>query len=153
MSSLRHHRDRQEGPPIEVDGNYFSPERNFCKKWKEDKKFVVLEVSGEQKKAYDEVIFSKSDFVRIPLEAQQIMAGFEKITFSNANMKHGALSWGTDPLDDNRAQILQRFAGVFEQTYTRFLDLQKKEEQAVKLAEESLLQPINVSLCCALFSI
>jgi signal transduction histidine kinase len=104
--------------------------------WKEEKKIVVLEVSGEQKKAYDDVIFSRTDFVRIPLQAQQIMLGFEKITFSNANMKHGALSWGTDPIDENRAQILQRFAGVFEQTYTRFLDLQKKEEQAFKLAEE-----------------
>jgi signal transduction histidine kinase len=104
--------------------------------WKEGKKFVVLEASGEQKKAYDEVIFSRTDFVRIPLQAQQIMLGFEKITFSNANMKHGALSWGTDPIDDIRAQILQRFAVVFEQTYTRFLDLQKKEEQAFNLAEE-----------------
>jgi signal transduction histidine kinase len=32
--------------------------------------------------------------------------------------------------------IFKRFAKVFEQTYTRFLDLQLKEEQAVKLVEE-----------------
>jgi signal transduction histidine kinase len=33
-------------------------------------------------------------------------------------------------------EIFKRFAKVFEQTYTRFLDLQLKEEQAVKLVEE-----------------
>jgi signal transduction histidine kinase len=40
------------------------------------------------------------------------------------------LSWSVEPIDDNHAHILQRFANVFEQSYTRFLDLQKAEAQA-----------------------
>ena len=40
---------------------------------------------------------------------------------------------GEEPLSDDQAGILQRFAKVFEQTYTRFQDLQKAEEQAAKM--------------------
>ncbi len=98
--------------------------------WKEGKKYAIMEVSGEDKKSYDKIIFSKTEFVKIPDELQKIMQAFEKITFSNAYMQHGALSWSTEPLGDEHATILQRFAGVFEQSYTRFLDLQKAEAQA-----------------------
>ncbi|MDX2306320.1 MAG: hypothetical protein NW226_26160, partial [Microscillaceae bacterium] len=104
--------------------------------WKENKKFVALELSGALKKSYDELIFSKTEFVRISPETQQVMRSFEKITFSNANMKHGALSWGIEPITEEQTQILQRFAVVFEQSYTRFLDLQLKEIQSIRIAEE-----------------
>ena len=36
----------------------------------------------------------------------------------------------TEPHPPETIQLLERFAGVFEQTYTRFLDLQKAEAQA-----------------------
>jgi len=98
--------------------------------WKESEKYAVMVCEGEAKKSYDKVIFSKTEFVKIPDELQKIMQAFEKITFSNAYMQQGALSWSTDPLEDEHAKILQRFAAVFEQSYTRFLDLQKAEAQA-----------------------
>ena len=98
--------------------------------WKEGEKYAVMVCEGEAKKSYDKVIFSKTEFVKIPDELQKIMQAFEKITFSNAYMQQGALSWSTDPLEDEHAKILQRFAAVFEQSYTRFLDLQKAEAQA-----------------------
>src|SRR4030095_12480946 len=47
-----------------------------------------------------------------------------------AYMNHGALMWAPSALSDAKANILQRFAKVFEQAYTRFLDLQKAEAQA-----------------------
>jgi DNA gyrase/topoisomerase IV subunit A len=34
------------------------------------------------------------------------------------------------PYSEQENQIIKRFASVFEQTYTRFLDLQKAEAQA-----------------------
>jgi signal transduction histidine kinase/virulence-associated protein VapD len=111
--------------------------------WKEGKKFAVMEVSGEEKKAYDEVIFNHTEFSRISPEAKKIMSGFEKIIFSNAYMKHGALSWGTEPIDENHAKVLQRFATVFEQSYTRFLDLQKAEAQAREAQIELSLERVR----------
>jgi len=111
--------------------------------WKEEKKYAVLETSGEEKKAYDKIIFSQTEFVKIPSETQMVMKGFEKIVFSNAYMKHGALSWSADYISDELASILQRFAGVFEQSYTRFLDLQKAEAQAREAQIESALEKIR----------
>jgi signal transduction histidine kinase len=54
-------------------------------------------------------------------------------------MSHGALMWAPSALSDENAIILQRFAKVFEQTYTRFLDLQKAEAQAIR-AEQDLIE-------------
>ena len=46
-------------------------------------------------------------------------------------MKHGLIqSIGEEKLSNELSQIFPRFAKVFEQTYTRFLDLQKAEAQA-----------------------
>ena len=43
----------------------------------------------------------------------------------------GALTFSTtDPHPGETIQLLERFAGVFDGTYTRFLDLKKAEEQA-----------------------
>jgi signal transduction histidine kinase len=112
--------------------------------WKEGKKYAVMETSGADKKAYDDFIFNKTNFINLPIETQNVMKSFEKITFSNAYMKYGSLSWAIDPLDDQHAEVLQRFAAVFEQSYTRFLDLQIKEEQSVKLVEEK--QKLEVTL-------
>jgi signal transduction histidine kinase len=111
--------------------------------WKKGEKYVIMETSGEEKKKYDEYMFSQTDFVRIEPEARKIMTAFEKITFSNANMKHGALSWGPMPIDDDLGKILQRFAKVFEQTYTRFLDLQKAEAQAKEAQIETALERVR----------
>jgi len=111
--------------------------------WKEGKKYAVLEASGEMKKSYDEIIFSQTEFVRIPEETRKVMMAFEKIIFSNAYMKHGALSWSVEPIDDKHAKILERFAIVFEQTYTRFLDLQKAEKQARDAEIELALERVR----------
>lgn len=50
--------------------------------------------------------------------------------------KYGYLLFITREAVPEAHDIFKRFARVFEQTYTRFLDLQLKEEQAVKLVEE-----------------
>ncbi len=111
--------------------------------WKEGKKYAVMVCEGESKKEYDKFIFSKTEFVKIPIELQKIMQSFEKITFSNAYMKYGALSWSTEPLTDENVKILQRFAAVFEQSYTRFLDLQKAEAQSREAQIEVALERVR----------
>jgi signal transduction histidine kinase len=114
--------------------------------WKEGRKYAVMEVSGKEKKSYDEIIFSKTEFVRIPDETRKVMMAFEKIIFSNAYMKHGALSWSVDLLSDEHAKILQRFAVVFEQTYTRFLDLQKAETQALEAIKRASVDRVRAEI-------
>lgn len=47
------------------------------------------------------------------------------------------------PLTKNQEEILKRFSKVFEQSYTRFLDLQKAEEQAQEAKIEAALERIR----------
>ena len=54
----------------------------------------------------------------------------ETIIYNIAFFKQGYLSFHTHELSPEAHEIFRRFANVFEQTYTRFLDLQKAEAQA-----------------------
>ncbi len=95
----------------------------------------VLE--GENKKSWDDFIFSETDYARLPEVVKANMKGYEKVYFSASFNNFGALCIASlEPLRDEQFAIVLRFAKVFDQTYTRFLDLKKKEEQAVNLAEE-----------------
>jgi hypothetical protein len=58
-------------------------------------------------------------------------------------MKYGAIHWAYDHLSEEQLQILQRFSKVFEQSYTRFLDLQKAEAQARESQVEAALEKIR----------
>src|SRR5678810_771396 len=62
---------------------------------------------------------------------KKMMKSLESVKFSIAFFLYGSVQvLGPAFLSEENANILQRFANVFEQTYTRFLDLQKAEAQA-----------------------
>ena len=96
--------------------------------WKNGKKFLVYTVKGEEKKTLDEHYFS-TGYKDFPESDKKWMRAMESVSFSHAFMKFGAIHWGPDLLTEEQLRILQRFAKVFEQSYTRFLDLQKAEAQ------------------------
>ncbi|MCF6208759.1 MAG: hypothetical protein L3J61_05180, partial [Ghiorsea sp.] len=50
---------------------------------------------------------------------------------------------GDTKLTDDEEQLLARFMAVFQQTYTRFLDLQKADEQAKEAQLEAALERIR----------
>jgi len=61
-----------------------------------------------------------------------------------AFFSHGFLLITTnEPIADEIMQLLIRFAGVFSQTYTRFLDLQKAEAQAHEARIETALERVR----------
>ena len=72
------------------------------------------------------------------------MIGLESVILSTAFISYGALqALGAEPLSEEKANILKRFAKVFEQTYTRFLDLQKAEAQAREAQIETSLERVR----------
>jgi hypothetical protein len=75
-------------------------------------------------------MFTQTGYKNLPDAEKTMLSANEKAVFNLAYMSHGALMWAPSALSDENAIILQRFAKVFEQTYTRFLDLQKAEAQA-----------------------
>ncbi|MEP7142041.1 MAG: ATP-binding protein [Ferruginibacter sp.] len=111
--------------------------------WKNGEKFSSIVIAGEAKQSYDQIIFNQTDFKQLPDEAIKTMSQLEAVTFSIAYMKYGALLWGPMALSEEYSNILQCFAKVFEQTYTRFLDLQRAEAQAREAIKTSSLDRVR----------
>jgi len=55
--------------------------------------------------------------------------GLARSIFLTKNIWLAVSNYDGIPFSEEENGIIKRFAGVFEQTYTRFLDLQKAEEQ------------------------
>src|SRR5579862_6721315 len=112
--------------------------------WKRDDKYGVFEYSGKMKQEFDAVFLTQTDFKNVPPDVKRVMIEVESVTFSTAFFNYGVLqALGKGPLSRENADILQRFAQVFEQTYTRFLDLQKAEAQAREGQIEAALERIR----------
>ena len=68
----------------------------------------------------------------------------DRMVMNFASYSHGVMSAITyEPIADEDFDILARFAKVFEQTYTRFLDLQKAEAQAREAQIEAALERVR----------
>ncbi|MEJ8841766.1 ATP-binding protein [Lacibacter sp. H375] len=112
--------------------------------WRNGEAYSVFEYTGEMKKTYDAVFFTKTDFKKVPAKAKATMIAIPFLKFSTAFFSHGYLqTLSKDELTEENATILQRFAKVFEQTYTRFLDLKKAEAQAREAQIEAALERVR----------
>ncbi len=124
-----------------VDHPYFTDPLNAWKKQVPYQEFIF---EGELKKSYGEYAFENSEFKNLPDEAKDALNSMDKWYISDAFMKHGMLEvLGDKSLAEDKSIILQRFAKVFEQTYTRFLDLQKAEAQAREAQIEAALERVR----------
>jgi signal transduction histidine kinase len=98
--------------------------------WRQAKPFETFELSGESKKIWEDFLYT-TDLKQLSASVWDMMRSMEKIILSSVATKNGLLQTVTsEPLSEDSISILQRFANVFDQTYTRFLDLQKAEAQA-----------------------
>jgi signal transduction histidine kinase len=114
---------------------YKTPRENFFLKFYEKGKagetFHVEEFLGEDCKAHYDYLMTipvMGDALREIVSSGSSLpeSQYDHIAF----FKHGFLLFITYESVPESHAIFQRFAKVFEQTYTRFLDLQKAEEQA-----------------------
>ncbi len=123
------------------DHPYYQQQLNT---WKTQKPYEVLSFEGELKTSYDEQTFSNPDFFNVPEDIKATFLEKNKALSSSAYMRYGMLEIvGDHELSDGEANILCRFAKVFEQTYTRFLDLQKAETQAREAQIEAALERVR----------
>lgn len=86
---------------------------------------------GKEKEEWDQFGFSQTELKNLPEPVKKDMAGVNKIYLSGSSDVFGCLVTGSfERLSDEYQNIISRFANVFNQTFTRFLDLQKAEAQA-----------------------
>jgi signal transduction histidine kinase len=106
------------------------------KAWKEQKKSLVIELTG--KELYDFANFRESMGGAAYNEKEK------KRVINVAFFSKGIINVQSDEArSEESIRLLERFAGVFEQTYTRFLDLQKAETQARESQIEASLERVR----------
>ena len=93
---------------------------SMLKGYKERKTKYVYVMEGKEKKIYDEYLFNKTEWRRVPKEAQAASRAMKRyvatFTFSNFG---GLQTVGEEHLSEENLDILSRFGKVFDLTYTR----------------------------------
>lgn len=113
-------------------------------KWKSGEIYYAHILDGDIKKSWEKYLFTKTDLKNFPEGVKKQMQSVKKIYLSDAFMKYGVLqAAGPEPLPQDKTEILIRFAKVLDQSYTRFLDLQKAEAQAREAQIEAALERVR----------
>ena len=112
--------------------------QKLVKEWKENKKSSVIELAGKDLAdwvAHRNLVSGIIDNIDYSNARRFVAAGF---------FTKGLISISTvDFIETDTCLLLERFAKVFEQTYTRFLDLQKAEAQAREAEIELALERVR----------
>ena len=111
--------------------------------WQKREAYHTFELSGQSNVDHNRYLAEKAENFPIPVE--QLLAILPPVTYSNTiNFQYGyLLVVSLSPFTKDQVEILKRFAKVFEQTYTRFLDLQKAEAQAREAKIEAALEKVR----------
>jgi len=98
--------------------------------WKKNEPVIIRDLSGTELADYFQFLSSLPHVQSDESLKKQIKSRPERLVFSEASFAFGLIGVMTgSPLDESTRNILVRFAKVFEQTYTRFLDLENAEQQ------------------------
>lgn len=112
--------------------------------WKSGMEYHAYILQGDIKRSWEDYLFTETDLRHFPEEVKIQMKSLDPIYLSDAYMKYGALqAAGAQPLSEEKANILVRFAKVFDQAYTRMNDLFKAEKQARDAQIEAALERVR----------
>jgi signal transduction histidine kinase len=118
--------------------------KKLLKAWKERKGKFVIELKGEEKKDLDKYIFTKTVAASVSNEIEQSICAPERMFNSFSFHNFGGLQADSlEELTEDNLEILYRFSKEFDTSYTRFLDLQKAEEQAREAQIEAALERVR----------
>jgi class 3 adenylate cyclase len=108
--------------------------KKIKKAWKEQKKSLVIDLTGNDLQAYNDYRKKLSD-----IEFRE-----DRWVIHIACFSKGVLTFSTaEPYPHETIELLERFAGVFDGTYTRFLDLKKAEAHAREARIEAALERVR----------
>src|SRR6056297_835271 len=109
---------------------------DFYRDYKSSSKFIELEAHGDEVREWFDYLYSVSSdpifkMTSVPDDLYQIWAKHKYGTVATTKLSS---------ITNDEKDILNRFANVFEQAYTRFLDLQKAEAQTREVQIEAALE-------------
>ena len=126
-------------PTVLYEHTHDSLSKLMYKGWKDGESLLVKKVSGEELKEHFEYMVSVTPIRSI----FEIAIPPEFIIYHFAYFLHGFFVVAMLSPYEEAQTILKRFAKVFEQAYTRFLDLQKVEAQARESQIETGLERVR----------
>ena len=107
--------------------------------------FSKCYVDNEKNKLYN-YLFESTDLKQTPENQKKFLLENEFAAISVAFAKNTGIhitSYSKETFSEEENDILKRFAKVFDQAYTRFLDLQKAEAQAREAQIEASLERVR----------
>ena len=107
--------------------------------WMEKKDFSTYTLEGDEVKNYYKILEDQPEYKFpkvITFPEQQVLQTF----YFNEG---GVFVYTKTKLSTKAKKILRRFTDVFQQTYTRFLDLQKAEKQVAEAIKQSSLDRVR----------
>ncbi len=108
--------------------------------WKDQQRTLIVELKKEELQKYNQY---RNELVGTETFPVKLLPGDRRIIHV-AYFSKGMLALSTnEPRPAASLQLLERFAIVFEQAYTRFLDLQKAEAQAREAQIELSLERVR----------
>jgi signal transduction histidine kinase len=102
--------------------------------------------SFDEKNRYFEYVFKHNDESKLPKPVREFIFNAKSYTATFIAEKNSfpvVNSWTEQLLSEENVAVLRRVARVFEQAYTRFLDLQKAEAQAREAQIEAALERVR----------
>jgi hypothetical protein len=103
----------------------------FVKAWNDRNTKWQYDLHGQVKKEWDGYVFNQTEMKHLPDLVKKNMQATDRVIFGASFHNFGCLQTaGAELLKGEQFDILNRFAKVFDLTYTRFNDLKQAEAQA-----------------------
>ena len=124
--------------------------RKVLASWKNKEPMSIIEMDEEETIAHQTFVaengLQKDGTNSHWITAEQLIAlSPKRLSLQNFNFNEGYLMIvGGNRLNEREIELMLRFTKVFQQTYTRFLDLQKAEEQTREAQIEAALERVRV---------
>src|SRR5258705_1808943 len=124
--------------PLNKDSNIME----LTRQWKKGAEYLEYSFMGDEAIQYNRTLRELTgDNTLIP---DKILNEFPSYYLFEGCHKYGTVGVSSfEPISKDIGEIVKRFAKVFEQTYTRFLDLQKAETQAKEAQIEAGLERVR----------
>src|SRR5690606_14386677 len=114
---------------------------------KKNLEFITGHYTKEEKDSFYAYVIEHSELKRqMPEDIKRFIFESTAYTISALLTKHAVIhinDFEGKSISDHERNILARFANVFDQAYTRFLDLQKAEAQAREAQIEAALERVR----------